>query len=49
MTTPERHLVAAVAISTFVTLFNIAAVSNGSAETYYTKIEQFFSHVIHSN
>jgi len=45
MTANEKHLVAALAISTTIILFNIFAVASGSAEVYYKQIENILSHL----
>jgi len=41
MTAPEKHLVIALTVSTTLVLFNIIAVTSGSADVYYSEVEQF--------
>ena len=46
MSAPEKHIVTALAISTTLVVFNIIAVTQGTAEPYYTQLEHFFSNLI---
>lgn len=39
MTVPEKHIIVALAVSTTLVLFNIVAVTSGSADTYYSQVE----------
>ena len=41
MTHPERNMVVVLAISTVFVVFNIVAVTQGTAEVFYSEIEQF--------
>jgi len=43
MTILEKHIVIALTVSTLLILFNIIAVTTGSADAYYSQVEQFFS------
>jgi len=37
----EKHIVIALTLSTTLVLFNIIAVTSGSADIYYSEVEQF--------
>ncbi|NOQ89332.1 MAG: hypothetical protein GQ549_00125 [Gammaproteobacteria bacterium] len=41
MTHPTKYMAAALTLSTTFVIFNIIAVTQGSADTYYRNIEQF--------
>jgi len=41
MTVIEKHLVIALTVSTTLVLFNIIAVTSGTADTYYAELEHF--------
>ena len=41
MTHPKKHMAVALTISTMFVIFNIIAVTQGTAENYYSQIEQF--------
>ena len=44
MTAPKKHIVIALTVSTTLILFNIVAVTSGSADAYYSQVE----HIIRS-
>lgn len=46
MSVPEKQMAAALTISTTLIVFNIIAVTQGSAEAYYTQIEQFLTELL---
>ena len=41
MTTPNKHMMIALTISTTFVIINIVAVLSGTATTYYSQIEQY--------
>jgi len=47
MTLLEKHITFALAVSALLVVFNIIAVTNGSAEVYYSEVEQFINHFEH--
>ena len=46
MTTAEKHMVIALALSTLFIIFNIFAVISGSAATYYSQIDQLIFNIL---
>ncbi len=46
MTNPTKTMTLALSISTMLVLFNIIAVTQGSAENYYSEIEHFIANVM---
>jgi hypothetical protein len=46
MTNPTKAMTLALSISTMLVLFNIIAVTQGSAEIYYSEIEHFIANAM---
>lgn len=46
MPASKKHIVAALTISTAFIVFNIIAVTQGTAEAYYTKLEYFLFNLL---
>ena len=46
MTNPTKTMTLALGISTMLVIFNIIAVTQGSAENYYSEIEHFIANVM---
>jgi len=45
MTHPEKHILTALTVSTTLVIFNIIAVTQGTADPFYHQLEQFVSHL----
>lgn len=46
MTNPTKTMTLALGISTMLVIFNIIAVTQGSAENYYSEIEHFIANAM---